>query len=108
MKNKSLVLPLFALFAVFFLATGIFARSIFRTTGSLYETAILQAPVSSQLAQSGGSLPAFVQVKAADSGSVQNSGLTFDSNTSTGNTIVVSLRKAPVQNCTVSDTMGNT
>ncbi len=53
MNNKSLTLPLLALFAVFLLASGVFVGSILRTIGNSSKLASLQVSPSSQLAHVG-------------------------------------------------------
>jgi hypothetical protein len=62
----------------------------------------------SQLAALGSaSTPILVQSKGLDAGSVQKTSITFNNSTSAGNLIVVALRKAAPQTCSLADNRGN-
>jgi len=62
----------------------------------------------SQLAALGSiSTPTLIQANGVDAGSVQNTSLAFKSVTGAGNLIVVALRKAAPQTCSVADNRGN-
>jgi|GEM_PF-890409 len=95
-----------ALLGAILLCSLVFITSSSQELDRVYKD-ISRITGSAQLAAVGSaSIPTLVQAKGLDAGSVQNTSASF-TNTTAGNLIVVALRKAAPQTCSIADSRGN-